>query len=179
MFIFFNFPNYCIRKIELLIEIKKLKYKELNVLIIDNLILICDCSFIYFYVWMLMKVDYIKLNLKKGIDIVNLFEIDKTKILLSTNLKGIIVNIKTRQIETYINNFANIFCREKIGKFLLVGTRSKIWQINIRKGELYNGFSDNYYFNGCFRFISSIIDIGNNQFCLQFYDDYIYIFNYN
>ena len=59
------------------------------------------------------------------------------------------------------------------------GTQSKIYQINIKKGELYNEYIDNYYFNENLGFISSIVDVGNNQFCLLYYCNYIYLFNYN
>ena len=67
---------------------------------------------------------------------------------------------------------------EKIGKSLLIGTRSKIFQINIKKGELFNECNENYYFNKKISFISSIVDIGNNQFCILYHDDFIYLFNY-
>ena len=148
-------------------------------MIVDNLIIFYYNSLLYFYDLNTKKIDNINFFSKKEIKVVNLFKINKRKILLSTNNKGLIIDIKTKQVETYINNFRNIFCMEKIGKFMLVGTQSKICQINIKKGEIYNEYIDNYYFNKNVGFISSIVDIGNNQFCLLYHNDFIYLFNYN
>ena len=54
---------------------------------------------------------------KREIKAVNLFEINKEKILLSIDKKGLIINIKSKQVETYINNYRNIYYMKKSGKW--------------------------------------------------------------
>lgn len=54
------------------------------------------------------------------------FKINKNKILLSTIHTGLIINIKIKQVETFIKELKNIYCMEKVGKYRLVGLNKAI-----------------------------------------------------
>lgn len=111
---------------------------------------------------------------------INCFKIDKNRILISTIKNGLIFNIKTKQIESYIHNFKQIYSLCKVADYMLAGTQDgKIYQIDIKKGEIYNEYILKYVNLSNNKYLASIIDIGNSQFCSLSCIDGVYLFKYN
>ena len=110
---------------------------------------------------------------------INNFAINDEKILISTELYGLILNIKTKQIESKIENFKNIYCIANLNGYLLAGFNNGIIsQINLGSLEISNNFITNLDRESSSMEIVSIVDIGNNQFCALLYNNGLYIFNY-
>ena len=121
------------------------------------------------------------LNFFSSNSILNTFVINNEKILLSTELYGLIINVKTKEIESKIKNFKNIYCLENLNGYLLAGSEdSIISQINTKLLKISNNFIINFDRKEYFRIVEivSIIDIGNNQFLVFFNNDGLYLFNY-
>ena len=121
------------------------------------------------------------LNFFSSNSILNTFVINNEKILLSTELYGLIINVKTKEIESKIKNFKNIYCLENLNGYLLAGSEdSIISQINTELLKISNNFIINFDRKEYFRIVEivSIIDIGNNQFLVFFNNDGLYLFNY-
>jgi len=121
------------------------------------------------------------LNFFSSNSILNTFVINNEKILLSTELYGLIINVKTKEIESKIKNFKNIYCLENLNGYLLAGLKdSIISQINAELLKISNNFIINFDKKEFFRRVEivSIVDIGNNQFCVFFNNDGLYLFNY-
>ena len=113
--------------------------------------------------------------------LLNNFVFNNEKILLSTALYGLIVNVKTKEIESKIENFKNIYYLENLNGYLLAGLKDCIIsQINMELLQISNNFIINFYKKEYFKIVEivSIIDIGNNQFCVFFKYDGLYLFNY-
>ena len=111
---------------------------------------------------------------------INCFKIDKNRILISTIKNGLIFNIKTKQIESYIHSFKQIYSLCKVADYMLAGTQDgKIYQIDIKKGEIYNEYILKYVNLSNNKYLASIIDIGNSQFCSLSCIDGVYLFKYN
>lgn len=111
---------------------------------------------------------------------INCFKIDKNRILISTIKNGLIFNIKTKQIESYIHNFKQIYSLCKVADYMLAGTQDgKIYQIDIKKGKIYNEYILKYVNLSNNKYLASIIDIGNSQFCSLSCIDGVYLFKYN
>ena len=103
----------------------------------------------------------------------NIVKIDNEKILLSNEFYGIIINVKTKQIESKIKYFKNVCCFGKVKDYILVGLHTgNILQINFHTKEIYNSFKININCK-----IINIIDMGNNQFCIYTRFN-IYLINY-
>ena len=112
--------------------------------------------------------------------IINCFKIDKNRVLISTIKNGLIFNIKTKQVESNIHNFKQIYSLGKVADYMLAGTQDgKIYQIDIKKGKIYNEYILKYVKLSYQKYLSSIIDIGNSQFCILSCTDGVYLFNYN
>jgi len=110
---------------------------------------------------------------------INNFFINNEKILLSTELYGLIINVKTKQIESKIENFKNIYCISNLNDYLLAGFNNGIIsQIKIETLEISNNFITSLDKESSSKEIVSIVDIGNNQFCALLYNNGLYIFNY-
>ena len=176
---YLTYPNYSSKEINLL----DLDY-EGTLIQIGNLIIICfgvlDSVRIFFYNinTTLLESINIKSNqtYKKPIEC---FQINNQKILLSTIHTGIIFNVETRQVETFVKEFKKLNYVLNVGNYPLAVLNKRISQINYRKGVLYNKYDINIkknVFNSCI--ILDIIDVGNNQFCVCI-PNYICLFNYN
>ena len=179
---FFSYSNYTDYKLN---EIKLLDIDyEGDMVEFGNLIIICfgtlDTCIIFFY-----NVDNGLLDsniiesyqtYKKA---VKCFKINEDKILVSTVHTGIIFNIKTRQVETFIEGFKNLNYMVKVGDYTLVGLNNIISQINFKTGRLYNKYRISFekksvkYYD-----ISDIVDVGNNKFIISNGTPYICQFNY-
>ena len=164
----------------------------------DNLIIIC---FLYYlshhssdYSYKILSYDMEERKKDKIIDnikipkfnhniknVLDCYKISKDKILFSASHKEMIINVKTKQIETFINDFRNISLLENIGNYKMVAIKNIISLIDIRKGKLYYKYKHKLEVvcKGNDNNILSIVDIGNNQFCVLFEDNRIYLFSYN
>jgi hypothetical protein len=112
--------------------------------------------------------------------IINCFKIDKNRVLISTIKNGLIFNIKTKQVESNIHNFKQIYSLGKVADYMLAGTQDgKIYQIDIKKGKIYNEYILKYVKLSYQKYLSSIIDIGNSQFCILSCTDGVYLFKYS
>ena len=169
------YPNYNVKEIPLLDD----DYKGDLIQLDDNNIIICfvllEFLCVYFYD---ITNDYLeKINIKSYQTYkkcVKCFKIMENKLLLSTIHTGIIFNYKTKQAETFVQEFKNIQSINKIGEYILVGLNNIIGQINFKSNKIENKFKmKNSKGN-----IKYIIDLGNNKFCALFFGD-IYLFNYN
>ncbi len=110
---------------------------------------------------------------------INSFSFKNEKVLLSTELYGLIINVKTKEIESKIENFKNINCIANLNGYLLAGFNNGIIsQINMKSLEINNNFITNFDKEGFSREIVSIVDIGKNQFCVLLYNDGFYLFSY-
>ena len=176
---FLLYPDYKLKEIKLL----DMDY-EGDMVQFENLIIICfgtlDSCLIFFYNIDngLLDSNYIKSyqTYKKA---VKCFKINDDKILLSTVHTGIIFNIKTRQVETFVKGFKRINCMVNVGNYSLVGLNNIISQINFKTARLYNkykiSFEKRYFKNGD---ILDIIDVGNNKFIIFNGTHYICMFYY-
>ena len=164
-----NYPTYKEKDIKLL----DIQNNGGDLIQINNLIIICFALLEHCKVFFL-NIDN---NLLENMNIkfsqtdnskVKCFKISNDKILLSTTQTGLIINIEVKQVETFIKDFRNINCIEKIGNLTLAGLNKKFSQINIKKGKLYNEFITKFDSNNIQsrKNLLSIIDVGNNQFCL-------------
>ena len=109
----------------------------------------------------------------------NNFVINDEKILISTELYGLIINVKTKEIESKIENFKNIYCIANLNGYLLAGFNNGIIsQINMGSFKINNNFIINFDRENSYKEIVSIVDIGNNQFGVLLYNNGLYIFNY-
>ena len=104
------------------------------------------------------------------------FKINDEKILLSTINTGIIFNVKTRQVETFIKEFKNLNFVINVGNYPLAVLNNRISQIDYRTGKLFNKYDIKIIHYSCI--ILDIIDVGNNQFCVSI-PNYLCLFNYN
>ena len=176
-----NYPIYKLKEIKLL-DIKNAGGELIQ---IDNLVIICFALLNYCKVFFLNindnKLDNINIkSYQTDNSKVKCFKISNDKILLSTTQTGLIINIKVKQVETFIKHFSNINCIEKIGDLTLVGLNKKFAQINIKKGKLYNEFITKSNNNIQSRKeLLSIIDVGNNQLCIICDYGGVYLFKYN
>jgi len=110
---------------------------------------------------------------------IDIFAFKNETILISTHLYGLIINVKSKQIESKIENFKNISCLENLNGYLLAGFKNGIIsQINLDSLEISNNFITNSDKEGFNREIVSIVNIGNNQFCALLYNDRFYQFIY-
>ena len=179
----FNEPNYKVKDIKLL----DIKNDRGDLIQINNLIIICFALLEHYKVLFLNVNNNILENINIKISQpdnskVKCFKISKDKILLSTTQTGLIINIEEKQVETFIKHFKNINCIEKIGNLTLAGLNKKFSQIDIKKGKLYNEFKFITKFDNntqSRKNLLSIIDVGNNQFCLICDYGGIYLFKYN
>ena len=123
---------------------------------------------------------YINVKTKHTINQVNIFKINSKKILISERNHCFIFNIKVKQVETFINKFQNINFFGKIGGHLIVLKNRKILEVCLKKAKLYNEFilPEKKSLSGFADCLVSIIEVGNNQFCLL-YGYYCIIFNYH
>lgn len=182
---FFHFLSYPYYKLN---EIKLLDIDDEGDMIqMDNLIIICfallDCVLIYFYNITNTSLESVNIKSyqtykKSG----RCFKINKNKILVSTIHTGIVFNIKTRQVETFIYDFANLNFLVNVGNYQLVGKKTIISQINFKTGRLYNTYNFNYMKSNIHEKynILDIIDFGNNRFFVPFLNEYIIcLFKYN
>ena len=176
---FLPYPDYKLKEIKLL----DIDY-EGDMVQFGNLIIICfgtlDSCLIFFYNIDNGLLDSNFINsyqtYKKA---VKCFKINDDKILLSTVHTGIIFNIKTRQVETFVKEFKGINCMVNVGDYTLVGLKNIISQINFKSARLYNKYkisfekrplkNDN---------ILDIVDVGNNKFIISNGTHYICMFNY-
>ena len=109
----------------------------------------------------------------------NNFVINDEKIFISTELYGLIINVETKQIESKIENFKNIYCIANLNGYLLAGFNNGIIsQINMESLEISNNFITNLNRENSYKEIVSIVDIGSNQFGILLYNNGFYIFNY-
>jgi hypothetical protein len=68
----------------------------------------------------------------------------------------------------------------KVADYMLAGTQDgKIYQIDIKKGKIYNEYILKYVKLSYQKYLSSIIDIGNSQFCILSCTDGVYLFKYS
>ena len=173
--------------------ILKIKISDWQFIKNGNIIMIAfnvkDLCIIYFYDLNDNKIENISINLNyKNVNfnnlttnndnynksIVNIMNLDKERILLSNKICGIILNIKTKQIESYIKDWKNLTCLCKVKKCILAGfDDGRISQINIHTKEIYTNF-----ILKCNERIDSIVDVGNNKFCVLSKYNNIYIFEY-
>jgi hypothetical protein len=177
-----NYPIYKVKDIKLL----DIKNSGGDLMQINNLIIICFALLDHCKVFLLN----LKNNILESFNIkfsqtdnskVKCFKISNDKILLSTTQTGLIINIEVKQVETFIKHFRNINSIEKIGNLTLAGLNKKFTQIDIKKGKLYNEFIANFDHNNIQsrKNLLTIIDVGNNQFCLICDYGGIYLFKYN
>ncbi len=104
---------------------------------------------------------------------INIIKYGNRKILLSNAFKGIIINVKTKQIESEIKYFNKIYCYGKVKGYNLVGSYDGIIsQINQHNNEIICSFKINTEDK-----IFYIKDIGNNQICI-FTRYAFYLINY-
>jgi hypothetical protein len=109
----------------------------------------------------------------------NTFVINNEKILISTEIYGLIINVKTKEIQSKIENFKNIYCLENLNGYLLAGFKKGIIsQINMELLKISNNFIIKLDKKKYTVVIVSIVNIGNNQFCVFFNNGGLYLFNY-
>ena len=181
-FTFLSYPDYKVKELDLLDN----DYKG-DMIQIDNLIIICFVLLgyfvIYFYNIMNASLESVKIKsyqtYKKS---VKCLKISENKILISAAHVGIIFNVKSRQVETFIPDFKNIEILVNVGKYKIIGKNNIISQINFKTGRLFNKYKFNFETrqikNKCN--ILNIIDVGNNKFCVPLIEvNEIYLFNYN
>ena len=157
-----------------------------NFIQVNNLIIICfellELYKIIIYNLDNKNFDYCHINVKTKhtINRVNIFKINSKKILISERNHCFIFNIKVKQVETFINKFQNINFFGKIGGHLIVLKNRKILEVCLKKAKLYNEFilPEKKSLSGFADCLVSIIEVGNNQFCLL-YGYYCIIFNYH
>ena len=177
-----NYPIYKVKDIKLL----DIKNSGGDLIQINNLIIICFALLDHCKVFLLN----LKNNILESFNIkfsqtdnskVKCFKISNDKILLSTTQTGLIINIEEKQVQTFIKHFRNINSIEKIGNLTLAGLNKKFTQIDIKKGKLYNEFIANFDHNNIQsrKNLLTIIDVGNNQFCLICDYGGIYLVRYN
>ena len=175
-----------IDKLDLILKTKISEWKFIKN---GNLIMIAfnvkELCIIYFYDLKDNKLESISINLNLNNnlqtpnndnynEILNIMNIDNERILLSSNMHGIILNIKTKQIESKIKDWNNLYCICKVNKCILAGFYGgRISQINIYTKEIYNNFILKRNEG-----IDSIVDIGNHTFCVVSKYNNIYIFEY-
>ena len=178
--LYFKYPLYNEEKIMSIKVINKGDF-----ILIDNSIIVCfgllTSYKIFFYDLAKRKGDYIYIVTKtnSAMNKVNCFKIKNKKILISGKYYGFIFNVKTKQVETYINKFNNINFFGKIGNYLIVVKNRKIWEISFKNGIIYNEFilSENKSSSAFSDCLMSAFEVGNNQFCLLYGYDCI-LFNY-
>ena len=177
------------------VNLLELKGNVGNIIYINGYIIISTIKsskklIIYFYDFQsknvekslsLSETDDKCLNFFSSNSILNTFIINNEKILLSTQLYGLIINVKTKEIESKIKNIKNIYCLENLNGYLLAGLEdSTISQINMELLKISNNFIINFDKKEYFRRVKivSIVDIGCNQFCVFFNNEGLYLFNY-
>ena len=180
-FHFLSYPYYKLNEIKLL----DTDY-EGDMFQMDNLIIICfgllDYVLIYFYNITNASLESVNIKSYQTYKkLVKCFKINKNKILVSTIHTGIIFKVKTRQVETFINDFVNLNFLVNVGNYQLVGKNNIISQINFKIGRLYNKYNFNFMKGIIYKEcnILDIIDVGNNRFCALLSENIIYLFNYN
>jgi hypothetical protein len=176
-----KYPLYKIKEIKFSIKAYKGDFIQM-----DNIIIICfrlsNSLNIFFYNLDNQKLDYIDIkHLKTQKAEIKCFKINKDKILVSTNHCGLIVNIKVKQVETFLPKFKNIYCIGKMDKFLLAIRNRSISEINFKKYLLFNEHKINFDYpdnkelsNSDF----SLINLENNKFCVLYDNDCI-LFKYH
>lgn len=180
-FHFLSYPYYKLNEIKLL----DTDY-EGDMFQMDNLIIICfgllDYVLIYFYNITNASLESVNIKSYQTYKkLVKCFKINKNKILVSTIHTGIIFKVKTRQVETFINDFVNLNFLVNVGNYQLVGKNNMISQINFKIGRLYNKYNFNFMKGIIYKEcnILDIIDVGNNRFCALLSENIIRLFNYN
>ena len=176
---YLQYPDYTLKEIRLL----DLDY-EGDLIQIGNEIIICfavlEAVKIFFYNIDTTLLESINFNscqtYKKPI---KCFKINDQRILLSAIHTGIIFNVITRQVETFIKQFKNLNFVRNIGNYPIAVVNNRISQIDYRIGKLFNNHDINIekkIHDTCI--ILDIIDVGNNQFCVCI-PNYLCLFNYN
>ena len=133
--------------------------------------------------YMIFIYDIIKKKLKnftmkkKGTyyNSVKIYEIVYDKVLISFQRYSLIINLENQQIVTKIK-FGAIECLNQIGDYLLLSSDDYIYQVDIKKGKIYNKIKLLY---SAYQFtFKYLIDIYDNFFCGISRDNSIYLFQY-
>ena len=152
---------------------------------IDNLIIICRLKkdtikiFIYNLKENQLEIKLIKINFEHNFYKFHAFKTNNKEIIISFNDTGYLFNIKSKQIVNLNKNYGMINNFAKIGKYFLFfydNYKKTISQINLVKGNAYNNYLFSLHDN-CEN-ISTVFDLGNNQFCLMVEGQDIYLFKY-
>ena len=172
--------NYNLKKIKLL----DFNYQA-DLIQMDDLIVVCcdllsSCK-IFFYNIKNKSIQNIIINCKQSYQKeVKCFKLNKNKILFSTIHTGMIINVKTKQVETFFPGFKNIYCMEKIGKYLIVSSYDLLGQIDLKYGKLFNKYKPKFEVNKKYKYIKNIIPLENNKFCVLYDNDVgVIVFDFN
>ena len=177
----FIFPNYKIENIRIINE----KAKISKLLFNNNIIIIfITCSYslkVYFYEIENRSLDDISIKLQKEIynkKLLSCLNICKDRVLLLYDYTFIIINSKTKQINTIIKtSYKTITGLIRKKNITLIADSYNISQIELKNGEIYQNYcalskedivSD----------IVSILDVGDNQFCSINTDGSIILYKY-
>ena len=176
-----------------LLDYKKMKYEIITLLNVEiykgkilkigNIITILydfeENSTLFFYDIKNKTLQFLEIKMNLAGDennlssCINIIKYGNRKILLSNAFKGIIINVKTKQIESEIKYFNKIYCYGKVKGYNLVGSYDGIVsQINQHNNEIICSFKINTEDK-----IFYIKDIGNNQICI-FTRYAFYLINY-
>ena len=178
----FNFPDYKIEGIKIMNE-KKICPK----LLFNNniIVIVIACSYslrIYFYDIKNKSLDYMDINLEKKLlnneKLFGGFNLGKNRVLLSYDFTFIIINSKTKQINTKIKtSYKLIRGLIRMKNITLIHDSYNISQMELTNGEIYQNYcalsKDDLISD-----IVSILDVGDNQFCSINRDGNIFLYKY-